>query len=258
PSVAYQMVNHGAPRTTSFDFQQQQQQQLFSGVPATSLLAQAQTLASAATMLDEVSDQSMAASDVTATPLAANEAPLLESLLGLLSPPMFADHVPTMSPDMFSPAMPTAVAPEDMFRSPRLHTISEEDAPGASEDAPLAQYVLSNGKDDGAVSSATKRKRSSVDDGESAKRERFHCDICNRAFSRQYNMRTHRMTHNPDSVDARPHSCEHCPRTFTRKHDLVRHQVMHDSTGAFKCSVCSRAFARLDVLERHVRALHKD
>ncbi|KAJ1888577.1 hypothetical protein LPJ81_006289 [Coemansia sp. IMI 209127] len=66
-------------------------------------------------------------------------------------------------------------------------------------------------------------------------------------------MRTHRMTHNPDSVDARPHSCEHCPRTFTRKHDLVRHQVMHDSTGAFKCTVCSRAFARLDVLERHVR-----
>ncbi|KAI9501943.1 hypothetical protein BX070DRAFT_181251, partial [Coemansia spiralis] len=74
---------------------------------------------------------------------------------------------------------------------------------------------------------------------------------CNRGFSRQYNMRTHRLTHDPRSVAARPHSCKSCRRSFTRKHDLVRHQVLHDDTSAFKCLVCSRGFARADVLDRH-------
>ncbi|KAJ1668501.1 hypothetical protein IW140_000333 [Coemansia sp. RSA 1813] len=249
PSVAYQMVDHGVPRATSRE-----------PASAASLLVQAQNLASAATVLDEVSDHfaSAAAPDVTATPLIANEAPLLESLLGLLSPPAFADNVPA-TPDMFSPAMPTAVAPEDMFRSPQLHTISEE------EDVPLAQYILSSDnqhdpkeKEAVAPTTATKRKRSVDDDSGSEKHAKFHCDICNRGFSRQYNMRTHRLTHNPNSVIARPYNCEACSRTFTRKHDLVRHQVLHDASDAFKCSVCSRAFARLDVLDRHIRALHKD
>ncbi|KAJ2543166.1 hypothetical protein EV175_005997 [Coemansia sp. RSA 1933] len=222
PSVAYQAVNdRPAPPPQ-----------------ASLLLAQAQNLASAATALDDVTDYSA-------------EAPLLDSLLGLLSPPVAADHAPptAASPRLFSPGMAAVAAPECMFRSPVLQTISEDDGCGEEDDVPLVKCLSP-------VVAGTKRKRDAASDDD--KQQRFHCDICNRGFSRQYNMRTHRLTHNPDGAAARPHSCLHCPRTFTRKHDLVRHQVLHDSSGAFKCSTCSRAFARLDVLERHVRALHKD
>ncbi|KAJ1739986.1 hypothetical protein LPJ68_004179 [Coemansia sp. RSA 1086] len=103
-----------------------------------------------------------------------------------------------------------------------------------------------------------KRKRSSdAADSAGANKRQFHCDICNRSFSRQYNMRTHRLTHDPQSQAARPHKCTHCLRRFTRKHDLERHQVLHDDSDAFKCDVCHRGFARMDVLDRHVNAVHR-
>ncbi|KAJ2656948.1 hypothetical protein IWW48_004771 [Coemansia sp. RSA 1200] len=255
PAVAYQQI---ADSDTS---------PLPPAVSATSLLAQAQHLASTTATVLDVQDDRFAA-EVPAT----NEMPLLDSLLGLLSPPTLADSLspPSAASDMLFSPMMAVVSPDDMLHPNTVNENQQEADDGASDDAsdddddePLAQYALGedrqNEDDAVATTTATKRKRSMDDDGESAKNvSRFHCDICNRGFSRQYNMRTHRLTHNPRSFAARPYNCNHCVRSFTRKHDLVRHQVLHDASDAFKCSVCSRAFARLDVLDRHVRALHKD
>ncbi|KAJ2453952.1 hypothetical protein EV183_001908 [Coemansia sp. RSA 2336] len=146
------------------------------------------------------------------------DASFVDSLLSLLSP----------------------AAPE--LTSPPLAAIPEEPE-SAEPEAPVP---------------GVKRKRSSdADDSPGASKRQFHCDICNRSFSRQYNMRTHRLTHDPQSQAARPHKCAHCLRRFTRKHDLERHQVLHDDSGAFKCDVCHRGFARADVLERHANAVHR-
>ncbi|KAJ2851943.1 hypothetical protein IWW36_000716 [Coemansia brasiliensis] len=149
------------------------------------------------------------------------DASLVDSLLSLLSP---------AAPELTSP--PLAAIPEE----------PESEDPVATKPVP----------------SGVKRKRSNdADDGAGASKRQFHCDICNRSFSRQYNMRTHRLTHDPQSQAARPHKCTHCLRRFTRKHDLERHQVLHDDSDAFKCDVCHRGFARLDVLDRHVNAVHR-
>ncbi|KAJ1723700.1 hypothetical protein LPJ53_001981 [Coemansia erecta] len=257
PSVAYQSVSvppNAAP--TSF---------------APSLLQQAQSLASAAPLINEAPTQQTPAMFAD-TPIfsndagfAANDAPLLESLLGLISPPVVDAMTPTM---MMSPPLTTDVATPiilGMLDSSNSHKPADvAAAPGdlmntllceADDDLPLSSTLVAE------VSSrpSAKRARESTDDDddESGGAKRFHCDICNRGFSRQYNMRTHRQTHEPQSVKARPFTCAHCPRTFTRKHDLVRHQVLHDDSSSFKCRHCSRGFARLDVLERHARAVHK-
>lgn len=203
---------------------------------ASSLISQAQSLAA--------TDPSLMLSPSMADDSSSS------SLLGLLSPPLVDDHVvetasPSMlelfsSPDATTPLM---LAPEDVFKtSPQLTNVD-----GGAEKKPANN----------------KRKRESTTTAtatatNSNKKQRFACDICHRGFSRQYNMRTHRLTHDPSSTAARPFKCRHCTRSFTRKHDMMRHQVLHDDTNAFKCKVCDRGFARTDVLERHIRAVHKD
>ncbi|KAJ1930773.1 hypothetical protein FBU59_006946, partial [Linderina macrospora] len=187
-----------------------------------------------------------------------NEMPLMDSLLGLLSPPASASintplMMDTASPallELLSPVNPPMLSPADVFRTPHLPTIDEEEGDD-EDDVPLAAVMNVS-----SPAQSNKRKRE-ADDGEDDGPKKFHCDICNRAFSRQYNMRTHRLTHDPESGASRPFSCDHCHRTFTRKHDLTRHNMLHDDSKAFKCKTCGRGFARLDVLERHARAVHK-
>ncbi|KAJ2907514.1 hypothetical protein GGI21_003812, partial [Coemansia aciculifera] len=170
-----------------------------------------------------------------------------DSYLGLLSPVIDTTETPPMTAataslpvlELVSPSVPVATAAAD------------------EDDVPLLKRKWSVGADSNegedlspSPSSSSKRTAKASD--------RFYCEICNRGFARHYNMLSHRLTHDPKSKDARPHACEHCPRTFTRKHDLQRHQVTHDdSKAAYKCSVCNHGFAREDVRDRHMAALHK-
>ncbi|KAJ2081975.1 hypothetical protein H4R24_001954 [Coemansia sp. RSA 988] len=170
-------------------------------------------------------------------------------LLSLLSPQM----------DDSSPIAATVLAPSDVFMTPPLPAVTEtrkQASPSASASSTAttaagspAQCGSKRAHDDD-VADATPRKQPATG-------RHFFCDVCNRGFTRQYNMRTHRLTHEPKSMAARPFRCAHCPRSFTRKHDLERHQVLHDDSDAFKCRVCKRGFARMDVLERHANAVHR-
>ncbi|KAJ2828719.1 hypothetical protein GGI24_002321, partial [Coemansia furcata] len=84
------------------------------------------------------------------------------------------------------------------------------------------------------------------------KQRRFNCDICNRSFARQYNLKTHRMTHFPEVQASRPFKCPHCIKSFTRKHDLQRHAVLHERTDKYTCPRCHMGFQRKDAMKKHL------
>ncbi|KAJ2743211.1 hypothetical protein GGI20_003918 [Coemansia sp. BCRC 34301] len=220
-----------------------------------------QPIGAGASPLSFVSRQSAAA--VQANGVDAIATPLMDSFLGLLSPmadfaatPMMTGAA-TASPAMLEliTAAPASLSlAQPVFKAPRLPSRVADD----EDDVPLLKRRWSgdegNDTSDSEQGSSQKRQRQKA----TGKESRFYCEICNRGFSRQFNMLTHRLTHDPKSQAARPFACEHCPRTFTRKHDMTRHQVTHDDSNAIKCTVCSRGFARQDVLDRHMAAIHKD
>ncbi|KAJ1645109.1 hypothetical protein LPJ64_003258 [Coemansia asiatica] len=255
PTVAYQLVDTASTASTSAAA-------AATASSTSSLLAQAQTLASAAVSLVDESVVQQTPAMFADTPIfsdnsiPASDGQLMDSLLGLLSPPIADAMTPMVGPLATDVATPIILGMLDTSLHAKSGAMVAEDLPQTqdAEDMPLAKAMATPQK----LKTAAKRAREDDEDNEDAgAAKRFHCDICNRGFSRQYNMRTHRQTHEPQSVKARPFGCYHCTRTFTRKHDLVRHQVLHDDSSAFKCSVCTRGFARQDVLERHARAVHK-
>ena len=74
-------------------------------------------------------------------------------------------------------------------------------------------------------------------------------------FARQFNLKTHMQTHNPDR--AKPFACTHkgCGRAFSRKHDLMRHttsihrvpaseqQIGVGSSARVRCDQCGKSSA---------------
>ncbi|KAG0235172.1 hypothetical protein BGW41_000923 [Actinomortierella wolfii] len=56
--------------------------------------------------------------------------------------------------------------------------------------------------------------------GKKLKEKRLHaCSMCNKRFTRQFNLRSHENTHK----NIRPYPCEYCHWAFTRRNDISRH-----------------------------------
>ncbi|EDO15479.1 hypothetical protein Kpol_472p10 [Vanderwaltozyma polyspora DSM 70294] len=53
------------------------------------------------------------------------------------------------------------------------------------------------------------------------------------------------------------HICSYCNRAFSRSEHKARHERSHTGTKPYECKVCLREFVRRDLLQRHIRTVHK-
>lgn len=82
----------------------------------------------------------------------------------------------------------------------------------------------------------------------------FTCPVpgCGSTFTRHFNLKGHMRSHN----DERPFKCKWpgCEKGFARQHDCKRHEQLHLNIRPYTCEGCSRTFARMDALNRHLRS----
>ncbi|CAG8523068.1 12252_t:CDS:2 [Funneliformis caledonium] len=119
----------------------------------------------------------------------------------------------------------------------------------------IKSEIINNNDDEQPKETTTKKRKL---ENEAFNEKRFACPICNRRFTRKFNMQTHQLTHEVDRV--KPFLCSYpdCEHRFTRKHDLKRHIYgIHElPEHEFKCFNCSRTFTRKDACKRHSLTCH--
>lgn len=84
----------------------------------------------------------------------------------------------------------------------------------------------------------------------------FACHMCDKRFTRTYNLKSHLRTH----AQERPFMCKVCGKSFARQHDRKRHDDLHLGERKYVCKGilrngtefgCGKKFARADALRRH-------
>ncbi|KAL2912721.1 hypothetical protein HK105_207829 [Polyrhizophydium stewartii] len=84
---------------------------------------------------------------------------------------------------------------------------------------------------------------------------KFSCTMCDRVFTRKYNLDSHILMHQ----NIKPFKCTHpgCSEAFVRKYDLKRHvRTLHDQDLYGPCPGCQRKYTRVDAFRKHVKACH--
>jgi uncharacterized CHY-type Zn-finger protein len=83
----------------------------------------------------------------------------------------------------------------------------------------------------------------------SPSQKKYQCPDCDTEFTRQHNLKSHRLTHSHE----KPFVCQDCEKRFRRLHDLKRHSKLHTGERPHVCPKCDRRFARGDALARHAK-----
>lgn len=73
------------------------------------------------------------------------------------------------------------------------------------------------------------------------------CDVCGRAFDKEWILLLHSRSHS----DFKPYGCGHCGKSYSEKAKLRTHVRSHSSNRAFKCPDCEKTFIYKGHLNRH-------
>ncbi|OBA19645.1 hypothetical protein METBIDRAFT_13387 [Metschnikowia bicuspidata var. bicuspidata NRRL YB-4993] len=142
----------------------------------------------------------------------------------------------------------------------RSGSVASAAGPQASENAPDAGSTPR--ADDAETARSSREKMLELASSASvSKRTQIHpssyaCHLCEKKFTRPYNLKSHLRTH----TDDRPFICNICGKAFARQHDRKRHEELHSGEKKYQCRGilrdgtpfgCGRKFARADALRRH-------
>ena len=142
---------------------------------------------------------------------------------------------PSLAASIPSNYTPT-LSPTPSLSSPSPPTTTETLSPSLTDSSIININNnlgnINNNNDNALRSSLSSSSSCSSEETQSGPIRKYKCPICPRAFARQFNLKQHIQTHDPDRV--KPHECTYnsCGRRFSRKHDLVRHsQSIHGIPG---------------------------
>ncbi|GFN75282.1 Zinc finger protein 729 [Plakobranchus ocellatus] len=69
--------------------------------------------------------------------------------------------------------------------------------------------------------------------------KRYNCEVCQKAFASNSDLKTHRRTHSGET----PFKCDFCDRSFKQRgHRKLHIQVVHTKEMPYKCTECDAAF----------------
>ncbi|GFN83295.1 Zinc finger protein 271 [Plakobranchus ocellatus] len=80
-----------------------------------------------------------------------------------------------------------------------------------------------------------------------SKEKKHRCQLCNRGFSRKYDMWNHMRKHSGE----RPFECDVCFKRFTWSGSLVVHKRIHSGEKPYVCEICCKRFVSSNGLKSH-------
>lgn len=80
--------------------------------------------------------------------------------------------------------------------------------------------------------------------------KRYVCEVCQKAFSSNSDLKTHRRTHSGET----PFKCDYCERSFKQRgHRKLHIQVVHTKEMPYKCDQCDSAFPTRYRYQIHIK-----
>ena len=90
--------------------------------------------------------------------------------------------------------------------------------------------------------------------GKVSRKKSFGCDICNKIYSSNFNLKNHKRLHTGE----KPFECKTCRKCFSALSNLNRHRRIHTGEKRFECQNCKKVFSQSGDLKSHTQRLHKD
>lgn len=93
-----------------------------------------------------------------------------------------------------------------------------------------------------------------MDDGNTIKTERFHCNLCTKSYVQPQSLENHkRVIH--DGI--KQFKCEECDKSYTDPTPLRKHmETIHAEKGEYKCQNCDKIFTTKPYLMSHIYTSH--